>query len=75
MTEAAQAIDDEDEHADGCTLVLDEDGVTLDEELPAASGGVSFDDDDEHGCGCDLVLEEDDITPDHELPAAEGGVA
>ena len=75
MTEETQAIDDEDENADGCGLDFNEDEVSSDEELPAATGGVSFDTDEEYGCGCDLVFEEDDLTPDEELPATEGGVA
>lgn len=68
------------EHDDHCVcdIELNDDEITSDAELPAASGGVApavaaelAEDSD----GCDIDFNEAEPTTDEELPAATGGVA
>jgi hypothetical protein len=74
-------VPSDDEDTDGCLCGLEhsDDDVTLDEELPIASGGVEVekqelsgrDEDDLDGCKLDFTA--GDQTTDEELPVATGG--
>ena len=64
---------DEDEIC-GCDFEFLEDEATLDEALPAASGGIAIEGEGDEICGCDLHFDDFDATPDEQLPAATGGV-
>jgi hypothetical protein len=66
----AEANQDE---LDGCDVLIQDQGETLDEELPAAEGGVAINQDELDGC--DVLIQDQGETLDEELPAAEGGVA
>lgn len=66
---------------DGCTcdVVIHEDEVTLDAELPAAAGGLQAveprHDDADSFDGCDVDFNVADVTADEDLPVATGGIA
>ncbi|TVR98384.1 MAG: hypothetical protein EA406_07075 [Rhodospirillales bacterium] len=70
------AIDKDDmEDIDGCDVDFVDLGMTLDEALPAAVGGVMMSIEGPDADGCDVDFDELDATPDEALPVAEGGVA
>jgi hypothetical protein len=75
--------DEDDADADGCLCGIDhgdDDEVTLDQELPTASGGVDTNDEDhlaeneDDVDGCELDFSEVDQTTDEELPVSAGGM-
>lgn len=66
------------EDVDGCGLEVHESDITLDTDLPVATGGVEIapgNDPGEEADGCDLDFEAGEATSDADLPASAGGVA
>ena len=74
---AARAAVSEDD-IDACDVDFTKGDLTMDEDLPAAAGGVhqrsgAGDEDDIDACDVDFTA--GDLTSDEDLPAAAGGVA
>ncbi len=74
--EVIESAGESSEHLDACGFEFTDVGLSLDQDLPAAVGGVAI---EAFGsgevCGCDVDFDDVDSTADDELPKAVGGVA